>query len=422
MLRFIHAADIHLDSPLLGLERYEGAPVEQLRGATRQAFDNLVQLAIRERVAFVLIAGDLYDGNWRDHNTGLYFVNQISRLREHGIAVYLIAGNHDAANKMTRSLRLPPNPSGDSPLLDHNAAETRVLDDLGVAIHGHSFANASVADNLARMYPDAIRGLFNIGLLHTSLEGDAQHDPYAPCTCDDLRARQYQYWALGHIHQRRVIVDDPFVGYCGNVQGRHIRESGPKGCWLVTVDDRQRVTTDFQPLDVVRWEVCDVDCAGAEDGDEVLGRARHALGTLASSGAARNWAVRVQLRGACSAHAALAARPSDWTAEIRAAAIDVSQGSIWVEKVRFETAPPPRARRFAEGPVEELLAYLAQLHEDPQQLEPLVSELESLHSKLPSEVLSGPEAPALKDPDWLREIVRQVEPLLMERLTAREER
>src|SRR5918996_1910432 len=109
MFKFIHAADIHLDSPLRGLEQYDGAPVEQIRGATRQALANLVELALAERVAFVLLAGDLYDGEWKDYNTGLFFAAQMTRLREAGIRAFLIAGNHDAASQLTRYLRLPDN-------------------------------------------------------------------------------------------------------------------------------------------------------------------------------------------------------------------------------------------------------------------------------------------------------------------------
>ena len=134
MFKFLHAADIHLDSPLLGLERYEGAPVEEIRGATRRALDNLVQLAMDEAVDFVLIAGDLYDGDWRDAGTGLYFVKQMARLREAKIPVYLIAGNHDAQNKMTRELRFPENVT----VFSSRRAGTVVIDDLSVAIHGQS--------------------------------------------------------------------------------------------------------------------------------------------------------------------------------------------------------------------------------------------------------------------------------------------
>src|SRR4051794_5451234 len=159
-MKFLHAADIHLDSPLDGLERYDGAPVDMIRGATRRALENLVQLAIRESVDFVVIAGDLYDGDWRDFNTGMFFVRQIAKLREAGIRIYLIAGNHDAANLMTRKLRLPANPSGDSPMLLHDEPETRRLDDLAVAIHGRSFASQAETRNMVPDYPRPIPHFF----------------------------------------------------------------------------------------------------------------------------------------------------------------------------------------------------------------------------------------------------------------------
>src|SRR6185437_649372 len=123
-ITFLHAADIHLDSPLKGLERYENAPVGRIRGATRRAFTRLIDLAVEKAVDFVLIAGDLYDGDWRDYNTGLYLVRQLGRLRDANINVYAIAGNHDAANKMTRSLRLPDNVR----LLSHEQPQTVRID------------------------------------------------------------------------------------------------------------------------------------------------------------------------------------------------------------------------------------------------------------------------------------------------------
>jgi DNA repair exonuclease SbcCD nuclease subunit len=163
MFRFIHAADIHLDSPLLGLEKYEGAPAEEIRGATRKALENLVAVAIREKVDFVLIAGDLYDGEWKDAGTGLFFVRQTVRLREAGIPVFVISGNHDAQNKMTKELRFPENVV----FFPHAKPATRRIENLEVAIHGQSYARADVTENLAANYPAAIDGAFNIGLLHT---------------------------------------------------------------------------------------------------------------------------------------------------------------------------------------------------------------------------------------------------------------
>ena len=163
MVSFLHAADLHLDSPLRKLERYEGAPAETLRSATRGALDNLVALALDRAVDFVLIAGDIYDGSWRDYNTGLFFASRMSRLGEADIPVFLIAGNHDAASRMTRSLRLPENVHQ----FPVDRPDTVRLDRLGVAIHGQGFASPAVKENLAAAYPPAVPGYVNIGLLHT---------------------------------------------------------------------------------------------------------------------------------------------------------------------------------------------------------------------------------------------------------------
>ena len=180
MFRFLHAADIHLDSPLRGLDRYEGAPVDECRGATRRALENLVD-GSGERVAFVAIVGDLYDGDWPDYNTGLFFGKQMVRLRDGGIPVFMIRGNHDAANKMTKDLKLVDNVH----VLSSQQAETLVLEDQGVAIHGQSFPTQAVLTNLARSYPARRKGYFNLGLLHTCVDGREGHEPYAPCSLAD---------------------------------------------------------------------------------------------------------------------------------------------------------------------------------------------------------------------------------------------
>jgi DNA repair protein SbcD/Mre11 len=247
-MKFVHAADLHIDSPLCGLERYEGAPVERIRGATPRALENLVELCLAEDAAFLLLAGDIFDGDWRDYGTGLFFVAQLARLRQAGIAVYLIRGNHDAASQVTKYLPLPE--------MVHEFgwrhAETRVLEAHGVAIHGQSFATRAVTDDLTGAYPEPVRGLFNIGLLHTCADGRAGHEPYAPCSVDGLSAKGYDYWALGHAHAREVLSRDPWIVFPGNLQGRHAREIGPKGATVVTVRDGRMADVEARALDVVR--------------------------------------------------------------------------------------------------------------------------------------------------------------------------
>jgi DNA repair exonuclease SbcCD nuclease subunit len=411
MFKFLHAADIHLDSPQKGLDRYEGAPVAECRAATRRALENLVDLAIAEKVAFVLIVGDLYDGDWTDYNTGLFFGRVMSRLRDGGIPVTMIRGNHDAANRMTKDLRLLDNIR----VLSTEQAETVILEDCGVAVHGRSFPTRAVLDNLARAYPPRVPGLFNLGLLHTCVDGREGHEPYAPCSLSDLRAREYGYWALGHVHARETLhQDDPWIVFPGNLQGRHVREPGPKGCMLVTVDDAMTVAA-IEPrwLDVVRWETCRVDATGAHDGDEVVHRFHQRLSRLLPACDGRLLAVRVEIHGACPAHAPLSARPAHWTSEVRQAALDAGSGRVWVEKVNLKTMPPgdPAVAR-GDGPLTELTTCLDELSTDDARLRALGDRaLDDLKRKLPSELLDE-----LDGPERLRSLLDQVGPLLLERL------
>ena len=247
--RFIHTGDIHLDSPLKGLAGQQGAAAERIRTATRIAFENLISQAIEDEVDFVVIAGDLYDGDWRDYQTGLFFVKQMGRLAQAKIPVFLLHGNHDAESQITRKLTLPPNVS----VFSARKAETFRLPHLNVALHGQSFRQRDITDNLVPAYPSPIAGCFNIGVLHTGLGGMPGHANYAPCAVEDLINKGYDYWALAHVHQAAVLHERPHIVFCGNLQGRHIRESGPKGASLVTVDDGQ--VEEISPLhvDCVRW-------------------------------------------------------------------------------------------------------------------------------------------------------------------------
>ena len=417
MFKFLHAADIHLDSPLKGLEKYEGAPVDEIRGATRRALENLVELAIEQKVDFVLIAGDLYYGDWKDHNTGLFFVSQMVRLREADIPVIAISGNHDAANKMTKSLRLPDNVEW----LSHRrpqTAKTKRLEELGVAVHGRSYAKAAELENLALEYPDKSPGMFNIGLLHTSLTGAKGHERYAPCSLDDQRSKGYDYWALGHVHQRQVACDDPHVVFSGNIQGRHIRETDAKGCYLVAVDDRGSVDLEFQRLDVFRWAVCNVSATGAERPGDVLDLFSDELSRLIAKHDDIALAVRVQVAGRCLAHDQLVADQVHWTNQFRSTALEIGGGRVWIEKVKFATSPE-RAVKLApmtDGPLGEVSQLFNELRTDDDQLADVASELDDLRKKLPADLAGGDEAMRFDDPDWLRGMLGEVEPLLISRL------
>lgn len=412
-MKFVHAADIHLDSPLRGLERYEGAPVEEIRGATRQALENLVQLCLDEKVDFLLIAGDVYDGDWKDYNTGLFLISQLARLTRQGIRVALVRGNHDAASQLTRNLRFP---DGVFDLSTHRP-ETRVFEDLGVAIHGRGYPRRDMNEDLTLSYPDPLAGLFNIGLLHTAVDGRQGHDLYAPCSLAGLIARGYQYWALGHVHQREVLCRDPWILFSGNLQGRHIRETGPKGATLVTVEDGVVAAVEHRALDVVRWALCEVDATEAGSGLEVVDQVAETLACEAQAADGRVLAARIRVTGTSSAHRMLSADPERWTNEIRGAVADLGS-QVWVEKVLFHTRTPIdlEALLIHDDPVAGLLRSLRGLRGDPQGLGDLLSEFSDLRNKLPSEYRQLDDALDLDNPTSLATLLEEIEQLLIPRL------
>lgn len=412
-MRFLHCADIHLDSPLRGLERYEGAPVEEVRGATRRAFENMVQYARRERVDFVVIAGDLYDGDWPDFNTGLFFAKGMAQLGESGIAVYVVRGNHDAASKLTRSLPLPKNVH----LFPDKAPKTLTDDNLGLAVHGQSFATAAVLDDLAARYPQAVRGYFNLGVLHTSLTGRPGHDNYAPTTEQVLRSKGYDYWALGHVHAREIVLRDPWVVYPGNIQGRHIREQGAKGCELVTVEDGS-ITTEPVELDVLRWTELAIDVAGMPDFDSLLDRAAAGVKTELAQAEGRILGLRFRIHGAGAVHRDVSARPEVIAEQLRAVALEVSGGNAWLEKVELRVRPLVEIDRLAAGddPVGLLVRELKALAQDQGKLASFANDaLKELKQKLPAE-LNQDEELRLDAPDVLRDLLSEAEGELLARL------
>jgi len=414
MFKFLHAADIHLDSPLRGIARYEGMPVDDIRLATRRAFDNLVKLAMDEKVRFVLLAGDLYDGDWKDTSTGMFFVARMARLREAGVPVFLVAGNHDAANRMTRSLRLPENVI----LFSARQPESRQLPDGEVVIHGQSFSNQAVSDNLAVSYPAKRLGCFNIGLLHTSVSGYEGHEPYAPCTVDDLRLREYDYWALGHVHARQELCVHPRIIFPGNIQGRSIRETGPKGCVLVTVGDGHEILECHHVyLDVIRWERVEIDLGDVPTMNELQLRTANAISTVIGEAEDRPLVLRLEFGGGTPLHDELVAG-STWRDDLRALAADVGSESVWIEKIVVHTCPPARTTPLS-GPLDEVHQYMLSIAGCSNEIAALEASVAPLLAKLPEDLKQEVSTWLKPGGERLQRLTVEAESLLMESLRSR---
>lgn len=414
--RFIHAADIHLDSPLRGLSAYESAPVEQLRGASREALSQLVTRAIDDKVSFVVIAGDLYDGAWKDYNTGIYFAAQMGRLGKSGIRAYVLHGNHDAESEMTRTLRMPENVY----VFSSRAPDLQKIDDLKVALHGRSFPNRAVEENFAATYKSPVKDFYNIGVLHTALEGYVEHATYAPCTRDELHAKGYDYWALGHVHNYEMWSGASTIVFPGNLQGRNIRETGRKGAVSVTVDDAGNSVVERLYLDVLRWEVLKVDVSECTSIGAVARKVGKGLSDLLVQDSISH-AVRVVLEGKSSLHGALFGNAAALRAEVLAQAAAIDPEKLWIEKVKVATSASEQAQSGADSreALQELQAILQEARSDPDFLAHLEEELAPFVNKLSEEVRNDVPLISLAREKRFADLITEVAPGLLARISAK---
>uniref|UniRef100_UPI003BAB50F4 metallophosphoesterase family protein n=1 Tax=Stappia sp. TaxID=1870903 RepID=UPI003BAB50F4 len=382
---FVHAADLHLGSPLTGLAARDDNLARHLADAIRDAVRGLVDATLERGADFLVISGDVYDGEWKDHSVGLFFNREMARLDRAGIPVFVIKGNHDAHSVVTRSITLPPNVT----VFGVRSAETHVIERLGVALHGQSFADRQVPENLARDYPAPTPGMFNIGILHTSLTGRPPHADYAPCTLDDLRMRGYDYWALGHVHAFEVISQDPFVVYPGNIQGRNIRETGEKGAVLVSVSDGRVTELERLVVDRARFERLDVDVADCGDQNEILRFIESELRPLAAEAGGRPLAVRLRLHGETPLRDTLLSTRQMLATECQAACARVGE-DIFLEKLVLDL---PAQQRTAEWlPADGLLdleALLSEVANDDALVSAAQGEIAQLAAKMPGGLLDA---------------------------------
>lgn len=381
--RFLHAADLHLGSPFQGLTLKDPDIAERFSLASRRAFSNLVQRAIELGVEFVVIAGDVYDGEWRDNTIGLFFNREVARLANAGIEVYLLRGNHDAASVVTKSIRLPASVHE----FDTRRPQTFHIERLGVALHGQGFAERSAAENLAIAYPAPVSGAFNIGVLHTSLTGRPPHANYAPCSLEDLVARGYDYWALGHVHDYEMVNTDPHVVFPGNLQGRNVRETGDKGAVLVSVEDGRVVATERVIVDEARWAALHVDVDGLADLDAVLQAVDDSVHDAVHAAENRLLAVRIRLVGRSPLRSQLLADRAAIRDEIQAVCHRVSSDT-WLEKLDLAITAPEQHGTSIDGAG--LRGVLPEIHD--------VSALEEGARALLAEVGARIRAAG---PDWL---------------------
>ena len=295
--RFVHAADIHLDSPLRSLALRDPALADLIGNATRRAFMNVVDLCLDEQVDALLLSGDLYDGDQTSMKTARFLADQVRRLHEARISVFVIRGNHDALSRITRELTFP----AESVHVFGGRAATvtpeREPGAVPVAIHGISFAQPHAPESLLSRFRPPVEGAVNIGLMHTSLAGSPGHDPYAPCELADLHRAGFRYWALGHVHKRAVAEGQAIVVMPGMPQGRDIGECGPKSVTLATVMDDGSIQIDEHLTSVAQFERLTVDVAGLTEWRDMVAAVERALGHLRDAVASEHLVARLRLTG-----------------------------------------------------------------------------------------------------------------------------
>lgn len=390
--RFIHAADIHLDSPLrsLALRNIELATL--IGNATRRAFEKIIDLALNERVNALLIAGDLYDGEQTSMKTARFLAEQLRRLDQAGIDVFVIRGNHDAMSKITKELILPERVQ----IFDRKASAITVTapdHDQPVVFHGLSFAMPHAQDSLLPQYALPVAGAINIGLMHTSLNGAEGHDLYAPVSVGDLQSHGFHYWALGHIHKRAVYMPtseyNSTVVMAGNPQGRDINEAGAKSVTLVTIDDSGIVHTEERLTSIAQFERVRVDASACEDWRSVIQAVQKALEIKREVTASEHLVARLHVTGS-TALAWQLRRDQDLLlteAEDKASQI----GDCWIEKLEIDCTPLRKivqsSATFTADPLQELGRLICdELAASPVFQSGLAEQMDTLLKKLPLDI------------------------------------
>lgn len=352
--RFVHTADLHLDSPLRSLALRHADLAGLIGDSTRQALVAIVDLCLEERVDALIVAGDLYDGDQTSMKTARFLATQMGRLHEAAIAVYKVRGNHDALSKITQELILPPTLRifGGRP----DAVEMRA-GGLDVVVHGLSFAKPHAPESLLpkfkRPAPDAV----NIGIMHTSLAGAPGHDDYAPCGVADLHGWGFDYWALGHIHARAQHAGDSHVVMPGMPQGRDINEAGPKTVSLVTVRDDRSIAVEERLTSIAQFERIAVDLSGALSWADAVDAIESRVAEVRGEVAADHLVGRLMLGGET---------PLAWRLrrdrDLLAAELEqrLDGGRAWIEAIALATVAPRETRPApaASDPVGELGALI----------------------------------------------------------------
>lgn len=397
---FIHCGDLHLDSPFEGIQAAAPEIAAVLREATFQAFDGVMDLALEAGADFLIVTGDVYDGEDRSLRAQLRFRDALRKAAGAGITCLVAHGNHDPLSGWDANLQMPHPVHRFGGQVDR--FQVRRHGKTLAQVYGISYPVREVRANLASGFRREPGGPFAIGVLHCNVGGDPNHDNYAPCTLEDLLAGGMDYWALGHIHSQRILRDrEPCVIYPGNTQGRNWREMGPRGCYLVRVDDRGRVFPEFVPTDVVRWFSRDVDIGGLEDWDALLDALIGAREEVRGEAEGRAAILRVHLTGRGVLHRELARR-IDLERDLAGPLREEDRGRpdfVWLESVQNRTRPPVDLAQRRQ--IQDFVGDLLQAADRLRQQDDAAARLRAILQQRPEHRVIAPHLEALSEEELL---------------------
>ena len=415
-IRFVHAADLHLDSPFVGIKAVAPENVARaLHDATFAAYENIIELCIDESVDALLVAGDVYDSADRSLRAQLKFVEGLKRLDDAGIRSFVCHGNHDPLDGWEARLDYPPGCTrfGEDfeavPVFEHEPGRA--------VVHGISYPTRDVTENLARRLGVVVLEPFSIGLMHANVGNNTDHANYAPCSLEELEGTGIDYWALGHVHTRQVLSDrSPTVVYPGNSQGRHPNEPGARGVYLVDVDDDGTVNLDFRAVDTVRWERPALDISDMVTEQDLIDGLHQGMEAALKGSTGRSVVVRIALSGRGALHGSL--RQPDFIEGV----VDTLNGEwaerspfAWCERIENETAPPFNREERVEGSdfLSEVLKTADRAKEDPEMQDRLRGGLDDLYRHRRYRKHLSEDAP---DEDDLSPLIDEAESIVIDLL------
>lgn len=370
MIKILHTADVHLDSPLRSLALRDAELREKVQTSSRTALTRIVETAISEDVAALLIAGDLFDGAERSARTAAFLMLQLERLRARGIRVFYIKGNHDAGNPLTGELSLPDNVH----VFDGRGGKVQLTED--VWIHGVSFANRHAPESLLPKFHAPVEGAINIAMLHTSLAGAEGHDPYAPCKVADLAAAGFDYWALGHVHRRQVHSKTPWIVMPGTPQGRDMGEPGPKSATLLNID--KEIEIEEVPTSVIEFLHIQIDATDADSDDNLRDALKRTLHDASRNLPSESAVIRLELTGRTRRRWQILRDQDMW--KETASQYARESGTLWLDKVVLNLSDNAERGHSA---TDELAGIMNTIREEPGFSETCRAEIESILQELP---------------------------------------